>query len=230
MLLPSEFIENSIETYIYNHPTKSQKIYWIVLLAVTAALVSLPFVYVDISVQNSGVVRSVTEKMGIKSPVSSEFVDSVDSFSEIYQRNSVKASGASAIISLGSGLYFEIYVTPRNIGYLSVGMPVNVQVESFNYNEWGMVAGKITEISSDFFTDSQAKNSYYKVKCNMEKDFLMLRSGKKGKLKKGMLVNAHFMITRRSLFDLLFQKMDDWINPAQYNNKVGNEKNRGSDL
>jgi len=35
-------------------------------------------------------------------------------------------------------------------------------------------------------------------------------------LKKGMSVSARFRITRRSLFDLLYQKMDDWVNPAQY--------------
>lgn len=31
-----------------------------------------------------------------------------------------------------------------------------------------------------------------------------------------MTVSAHFMVTRRSLFDLLYQKMDDWANPRQY--------------
>ena len=34
MLLPNEWIENSIETYIYQHTTKSQIIYWGVLAVV----------------------------------------------------------------------------------------------------------------------------------------------------------------------------------------------------
>lgn len=54
MLLPNEWIENSIETYIYQHTTKSQIIYWVVLAAVAAAIIALPFIYVDISVQGSG--------------------------------------------------------------------------------------------------------------------------------------------------------------------------------
>ena len=49
-----------------------------------------------------------------------------------------------------------------------------------------------------------------------EKDFLINKRGMTGNLKKGMTVSAHFMIARRSLFDLLYQKMDDWINPSQY--------------
>ena len=76
MLLPNEWIENSIETYIYQHTTKSQIIYWIVLAAVTAVMIALPFIYVDISVQGSGVVRPVTEKTEIKSSIT-ELIDSV---------------------------------------------------------------------------------------------------------------------------------------------------------
>ena len=102
---------------------------------------------------------------------------------------------------------------------MSLGMPVNVQVESFNYNEWGTLPGKVTEISSDFLTDSRG-NSFYKVKCQMERNYLMLKSGQKGILKKGTTVSAHFMITRRSLFDLLYQKIDDWANPKQYENSA----------
>lgn len=60
----------------------------------------------------------------------------------------------------------------------------------------------------------------------MERDYLTLRkSGKKGVLKKGMTVSAHFMITERSLFDLLYQKIDDWANPIQYNSNTMIAKN-----
>jgi hypothetical protein len=96
-------------------------------------------------------------------------------------------------------------------------MPVNVQVESFNYNEWGTISGKVREISSDFYFDSGSQKSYYKVKCELSRDFLTLKNGREGHLKKGMTVHAHFVLTRRSLFDLLYQKIDHWINPTQYN-------------
>lgn len=286
MLLPNEWIENSIETYIYQHTTKSQVIYWVVLLAVTVTLVALPFIYVDISVQGSGVVRPVAEKeytrnrtLFEKKVISEEEYDSyyfklksqqnelaslvqsqlstwqadqntyrntynemnsslnqeikdkdmyivrspvdgtVDQFSGVYCGSSIQAGQSLAVISPDSTLCLEVYVTPRNIGFMSVGMPVNVQVESFNYNEWGTIPGRVKDISSDFLTDSQG-NSFYKVKCEMERDYLRLKNGRVGKLKKGMTVNAHFMVTRRSLFDLLYQKMDGWVNPKQYENET----------
>jgi HlyD family secretion protein len=50
----------------------------------------------------------------------------------------------------------------------------------------------------------------------LDSNHLTLRNGRRGDLKKGMNVVAHFMLTRRSLFDLLYQKIDQWINPTQY--------------
>lgn len=69
-LLPSAWIENSIETYIYQHTTKSQVIYWVVLATIVLAFVLLPFVYVDISSQSNGVVRPAIEKTDIKATIS----------------------------------------------------------------------------------------------------------------------------------------------------------------
>jgi multidrug resistance efflux pump len=149
----------------------------------------------------------------VTSPVSG----TLEQFSGIYKGNSISAGQTLGVVSPDSTLYAEVYVSPRNIGYLHEGMPVNVQVESFNYNEWGTISGTVREISSDFYYDSNAQTSYYKVKCELGRDYLTLKNGRKGQLKKGMTVYAHFILTRRSLFDLLYQKIDHWINPTQYN-------------
>jgi len=149
----------------------------------------------------------------VTSPVSG----TLEQFSGIYKGNSVSADQTLGVVSPDSTLYAEVYVAPRNIGYLNKGMPVNVQVESFNYNEWGTIDGIVREISSDFYFDDNAQSSYYKVKCELSSDYLSLKNGRRGQLKKGMTVYAHFILTRRSLFDLLYQKVDHWINPTQYN-------------
>lgn len=379
-LLPSDLINNSMEVYISKHSTKSQKIYWAVLVAVFATMVSLPFIYVDVSVHDAGIIRPAAEKTEIKSPVT-EFVDSificegekvnkgdtiltfrtsssnykinyhqsrlndlrqhlhdlrylskgekpevfhsdtrrqeylyfqkqkneyatnlekatkeygrnkslfekeviseedfdqyyfeytnaknqmasvgdnqiskwqtdlntyintysemssnlkleekekdlyvvtspvygtVEQFRGIYKGSNIQTGTPLAVISPDSTLFVEVYMSPRNIGYIKKGMPVNIQVGSFNYNEWGTIEGRVMDISSDFFADNTSGNAYYKVKCGLKTDFLLHRKGLRGNLKKGMSVSAHFMVARRSLFDLLYQKMDDWMNPSQY--------------
>lgn len=70
MILPPDWIENSIETYIYQHTTKSQAIYWVVLATIVLAFILLPFVYVDISIQSNGVIRPAIEKTEIKATIS----------------------------------------------------------------------------------------------------------------------------------------------------------------
>jgi len=39
------------------------------------------------------------------------------------------------------------------------------------------------------------------------------------KIRKGMSLNARIIVSRRSLFNLLFDKVDKWVNP--YFNKKG---------
>ena len=100
-------------------------------------------------------------------------------------------------------------------------MPVQIRVSSFNYNEWGAIPGEVFEISSDFLIDNIGNKAYYKVKCKLTNNYLTHKKGLTGKLKKGMNLSSHFMITRKSLFDLIYQKMDDWVNPTQYmNNQI----------
>ncbi|MDR2805457.1 MAG: HlyD family secretion protein [Dysgonamonadaceae bacterium] len=381
--IPSEWIKNSMDVYLRQHPVSGRAIYLLVLFALVVALAALPFIYVDVSVQNAGIVRPVAEKTEIKSSIT-ERVDSVyvkegqtlnqgdtiltfipanpdlqieyrqkrladlqehlndlallskgqqpdsfssttrrqeyilflqrkreqetnvakartdferhqklfgkgiiseeeyenyryeydknrnalsslrnnqinqwqndlntysnlfeemtaamnqeikekdhytvicpisgtlDQFNGVYAGSMIQAGSVLAVVSPDSTLYAEAYVSPRNIGYIHKDMPVHIQIGSFNYSEWGTLSGKVTEISSDFMTDASGQNAFYKVKCSMDKYYLTRKNGVKGSLKKGMSISAHFIITRRSLFDLLYQKMDDWANPTQYTEK-----------
>jgi len=88
---------------------------------------------------------------------------------------------------------------------------VNFQVSAFNYNQWGLANGKIEEIGNDVQIINNTPT--FKVLCSLDQNFLKLKNGFKGKLKKGMVVNAQFELTERSLFDLLYDKIDDWLNP-----------------
>tara|TARA_R110002096_G_scaffold184679_1_gene363264 strand:+ start:5315 stop:6481 length:1167 start_codon:yes stop_codon:yes gene_type:complete len=117
-----------------------------------------------------------------------------------------------AEISPKSKLIVECYISPADIGLLKKENVVNFQVSAFNYNQWGLASGKITAIGND--VQMINNTPMFKVLCSINQDFLELKNGFKGHLKKGMLVNARFELTQRTLFDLLYDKMDDWLNPA----------------
>jgi multidrug resistance efflux pump len=116
-------------------------------------------------------------------------------------------------ISPDSALLAICYVKPSDIGLIKAGQSVRFQVDAFNYNQWGLLAGTVTDISDDIILLNQ--NPYFKVKCKLHKDYLELKNGYKGEVKKGMTFNAHFTIAKRNLYQLLYDKVDDWLNPLK---------------
>lgn len=128
-----------------------------------------------------------------------------------YEGSLVQAGETLLIISPDSNLLAECYVSPKDIGLLRVGMPVNFQVDAFNYNEWGLLPGEITDIANDFTLMNE--QPVFKVKCQLLKKSLALRNGYAANLKKGMTLRGRFVVTQRTLFQLLYDTIDDWVNP-----------------
>jgi multidrug resistance efflux pump len=144
----------------------------------------------------------------IRAPVSG----TLQEFSGKYEGGVVQVGELMGIISPDSNLVAECFVSPRDIGYLQSGMPVNFQVDAFNYNEWGVLTGQVASVDSDYtLVDNQP---VFRVRCFFDSTDVKTPGGRIGSLKKGMTFQARFMLTKRSLFQLLYDKTDDWINPA----------------
>lgn len=114
-------------------------------------------------------------------------------------------------ISPDSGLIAYSYVKPADIGLIKREQEVRFQIHAYNYNQWGMLMGKVIDISDDIIIQDQTP--YFKVKCQLNKNYLQLKNGYKGHVKKGMTFSANFTVTKRSLYQLLYDKVDDWLNP-----------------
>lgn len=116
-------------------------------------------------------------------------------------------------ISPEGELMVECSVYSKDIGYISVGQKVNIQIDAFNYNEWGMLEGKVVDIYDDIYISADKKNVYFKVYCSLNSKKLYLKNGFSGSVKKGMSAYVIFIITKRSLANLLYDKLDNWLNP-----------------
>ena len=73
-LFPPEIIENTVECYHAHISTKSKVIYGLILLMILSIFAILPLVYVDISSQSRGVIRSPYENTTIQSALYGEVV------------------------------------------------------------------------------------------------------------------------------------------------------------
>jgi len=123
----------------------------------------------------------------------------------------VNATQTLATISPSGNLIVENTVSPNDIGLLKIGQKVHFQLDAFNYNQWGMVSGKVIDIDQNITV--QNNNSFFKVRCNLDTKQIGLKNGYTTTISKGMTLTTRYFITRRSLFDLLFDKVDDWFNP-----------------
>ena len=76
-----------------------------------------------------------------------------------------------------------------------------------------MLTATIEEVFDDVSVSSDGRLSFYKVYCSLSNDHLTLKNGYRGYLKKGMAINTNFLITRRTVFQLLYDTINDWLNP-----------------
>jgi membrane fusion protein, peptide pheromone/bacteriocin exporter len=141
------------------------------------------------------------------SPVPGTIIQS----SDIQKGSFIAAGQRIAEISPESELVAIFFVNSSDIGFIEIGQSVRLQVDAYNYHQWGMLEGKISEISDDIMSDNSS--AYFRIKCKPEITFLQLRNGVTSEVSKGMTFTARVMVTRRSLFELLFDKADKWFNP-----------------
>ncbi|EON78239.1 putative protein secretion protein, HlyD family [Lunatimonas lonarensis] len=104
------------------------------------------------------------------------------------------------------------YISPIDIAFIDTEQEVSFQIDAYNYNQWGVARGKVIDIADDLTVLSEREAGYL-VTCLLDAPYLTLPSGQLGYVKKGMTFNARFVIARRSLFQLLYDKVDNWINP-----------------
>jgi multidrug resistance efflux pump len=147
----------------------------------------------------------------ILAPIGGEIIQSSD-----IQSGSIVSSGQKiAEISPDGELVATCFVEPADIGLIHEKQKVKIQVDAYNFNEWGMLQGEIIDISDDMIVED-GSSAYFRIKCKPEKTFLSLKNGYKGGIKKGMSLNARIFVIRRSLYHLLFDKADKWFNPYTY--------------
>jgi len=124
----------------------------------------------------------------------------------------VFANQKLAEISPDAQLIAFCYVKPSDIGLIRKGQAVNFQIDAFNYNQWGLISGKVIDISDDIIISDRGL-AVFKVRCMLDSDHLKLKNRYKGYLKKGMSFTARFIVAERTLYDLFYDKVDDWLNP-----------------
>jgi multidrug resistance efflux pump len=129
-----------------------------------------------------------------------------------YAGGPIQANETFCNISPAADLIAECYVPSKDVGLLRTNQHARFQIEAFDYNYYGVLTGKIVSIDNDFTLVD--KTPVFKIRCLFDSTKLTLKNGMSGSLKKGMNLTARFIVAKRSLWQLLYDTLDDWINPS----------------
>lgn len=112
----------------------------------------------------------------------------------------------------GDTLVARVFITNRDIGFVKVGMPVDVRVDSFPYSEYGDIKGTVTKIGTDALPPDQVHSFYrFPTEITMDKQSLQIE-GTPLQLQSGMSVSVNIRTRKRSVIaivtDLFVRKVD----------------------
>ena len=109
----------------------------------------------------------------------------------------------------------ECHIRAGDIALIRKHMPVTYQIDAYDHNQWGLATGNIIHVSRNAELDQD--QAIFKIRCSMNQTYLSLRNGQRGFLIKGQTLTAHIPLNERSLFDLLSDQWDDWLDPKVRN-------------
>ena len=101
-------------------------------------------------------------------------------------------------------LVAEIFISPKDIGFVRKGMNTDVRISAFNYSDYGDIDGKIKFISASALEPEPPYDFFrYVAKVELEQDYLMI-NGEKKYIQPGMEVQANVRINENRTVMQLF--------------------------
>ena len=105
----------------------------------------------------------------------------------------------------------DIEIPSNKIGFVKVGMPVEINIDSFPSSDFGVLEGTVKKIGSDALAPSQLeqRTEYkYPATIELEEQIFKLQNGSSLPLQVGMSLSANIKLRKVSYLQLLFSTFD----------------------
>ncbi len=152
--------------------------------------------------------REEKKSYHIRAPVSGHLQHTGDK----YPGSMVSAGELLSMITPETALIAECWISAADIGLVAAGQHSLFRIDAFNYNYFGVLEGKIIAIDHDI--TMMENKPMFKVRCSLNETSFPPVKGFTARLKKGMTLEALFVTAQRSLWQLCFDQVNDWLNPA----------------
>ena len=108
----------------------------------------------------------------------------------------------------------NVEIPSRQIGFVSVGMPADLSIDSFPATDFGVLQGTVKSIGSDALPPSQIDNRSefrYPAMIRLSDQQLNLKGGKKLPLQVGMSLTSNIKLRKVSYLQLLLGTFQDKV-------------------
>lgn len=107
------------------------------------------------------------------------------------------------------GLYAEVFVPNKDIGFVKPGQAAKVRVDAFPFSRYGELDGTVSRIGADALPPSSAMNFYrFSVQLNLSQNHLESR-GVKIPLQSGMAVTTNLKLREKRVISLVSDLLVD---------------------
>ncbi len=106
-----------------------------------------------------------------------------------------------------NALTAKIFITNQDIGFVKEGMPVDVRIDSFPFNEFGDVKGQLGAIGSDALPPTQIRPFYsFPATIRLDQQSLTIK-GRIIPLQSGMSLTVNIKVRQRTVISILLDGM-----------------------
>jgi len=113
------------------------------------------------------------------------------------------------IVSDNAVFEAEVRITPRDIGFVRVGQPVNLRVTSYDYSRFGFVKGHLKRVSASSIV-GENKTPYYQGVVELDHPYVGDVPGR-NLLQPGMSVEAEILTGEKTLLAYLVKPLIDVV-------------------
>ena len=123
-----------------------------------------------------------------------------------------EAQGLMQVVPEGTPMEVEAWMENKDIGFVRPDMPVEIKVDTFNFQKFGTIKGKVREVSPDAIEDKD-RGPLYRVMVSLDEEKLHM-DNKDLQIYPGMTVSAEIKTRKKRIIDFFLEPFQTYKNEA----------------
>lgn len=109
------------------------------------------------------------------------------------------------IVPSNDSLLIEVDIKPKDIGFLSLGLPATVKISAYDFSIYGGLQAKVEHISSTTIPNAKGDPFYKILVRTTDQNYLVEKNGEKLYISPGMSTTVDILTGHKSVLDYLLK-------------------------